>query len=95
MTNRDYNGLLLRESIDRGQEQLTMIMESLERARQDVSRYAEQYRLARPEDRVKQEDVLAWVANALVGVLPNLRVDLLVTNAVRIAEARAKLTVDS
>lgn len=95
MTNREYNGLLLRESIDRGQEQLTMIMECLDRAKQDVSRYEEQYRLAQPEDRVHQEDVLAWVANALVGVMPNLRVDLLVTTAARIASARGKLEANT
>lgn len=95
MTDRDYNGLLLRESIDRGQEQLTMIMDNLERAKQEVSKYAEQYRLARPEDLVQREVVLAWVANFLVGVLPNLRVDLLVTTAARIASARSKLEVNT
>lgn len=95
MSEKDYRGLMLRSAIEQGEEQFTTIMDCLDRAKRDIQGYADHYKSVQPGDRCKQEEILSWVANSLMGIMSNLRVDMLVSTAARIAEARGRVDINS
>lgn len=66
-------------------ELILTMAETFKRAAAEMERYAERGESSLPEE------VLSWAVNAAICVAPNLRIDLAVSYAARIAKARQRI----
>jgi len=86
--------------LNSGLETINNAAETLERAANEIRRYAQRYAASSAEpdsiSRIsrKPEDVLSWVVNYIPGnILVNCRLDLMISRAAEIAQARAELRI--
>lgn len=79
----------VQDAMKSGADWLSNYVATLEAALADARRYRANYEAATWEARTQ---VLSWAASHATGVLPNVRLDLAVSAAARLAKAEAGLT---
>lgn len=92
MSNEQLYKEFLLQRVGEGRELITKAAKVLRDCAHDLDHYAAQYQYEYGESsnssKISEEQVLKWVVNSIANVLPNLRLDLFVSKAAEITEAK-------
>jgi hypothetical protein len=88
---RDVREMMLQSSIASARELLTNAADLLRRYADEMERYAVRFDDCGNDPSVKHESVLSWAVNHVASLQGNMRLDMFVTKAGKIAERRNEL----